>query len=181
MEIIEDSPIIQRLKAYIEYVGLSTTQFADKASIPRPTFSQLLRGRNKTINNQILGKLNDSFPDLNILWLLFGQGNMRISANIKTSESQNTLNGTINNSQYAEMQDIEGRSFRNLEQQQIDKVDIQASLFDNMGPAEAFDDEKFGAFKEAVSKKNIENPKRKISSIVVFYSDNSFQTYLPES
>ena len=85
MENEQDNPIIYRLKQFLASTGLSSTQFADKAGIPRPTLSQLLHGRNKSINNQILSKLDESFPELNTLWLLFGRGSMRVDSNIETS------------------------------------------------------------------------------------------------
>lgn len=181
MEIIEDSPIIQRLKTYIEYVGLSTTQFADKASIPRPTFSQLLRGRNKTINNQILGKLNDGFPELNIMWLLFGQGEMRVSANIETSGAQNSSPSGNLATQLAAQQAVDTNNKPKYDLTPNVANGVQSSLFDENNTDAVFNDEKFGAFREAVSKKSAGNEKKKISSIVVFYTDNSFQTYVPET
>lgn len=76
MESSAETPIIQRLNEFIRYTGLSSTQFADKAGIPRPTLSQMVHGRNKSVNNQMLAKLNENFPELNILWFLFGQGTM---------------------------------------------------------------------------------------------------------
>ena len=50
-------PIVERLKQYIAEKGLTNTQFADRAGIPRPTLSQILHGRNKTINDVLLRKL----------------------------------------------------------------------------------------------------------------------------
>ena len=88
MEESKLSPIIERLIAFIGYTGLSNSQFADTAGIPRPSLSQMLHGRNKSLNNQMLGKLNEAFPNLNIMWLLFNQGNMLIDGNIEISERQ---------------------------------------------------------------------------------------------
>ncbi len=68
--------IIERLNSFLTYTGLSTTQFADEAGIPRPSLSQILNGRNKKISNELLAKLHDAFPALNILWLVFGEGDM---------------------------------------------------------------------------------------------------------
>ncbi|MDO5396113.1 MAG: helix-turn-helix domain-containing protein [Bacteroidales bacterium] len=68
--------IVGRLKEYIEYLGMQNSQFADKAQIPRPTLSQILNGRNKKISNELIDKLHYTFPNLNIMWLLFGDGEM---------------------------------------------------------------------------------------------------------
>ena len=84
-------PIVERLKQYIAEKGLTNTQFADRAGIPRPTLSQILHGRNKTINDVLLRKLDAAFPDFNLSWLLFGRGDMRNIANSEISEPENGL------------------------------------------------------------------------------------------
>lgn len=81
--------ISDRLKAFIDHSGLSSSQFADLAGIPRPTLSQVLNGRNKKVSNELVGKLHASFPNLNILWLLFGEGEMGQVPNIEFSEAKN--------------------------------------------------------------------------------------------
>lgn len=70
--------IVSRLKLFMAHTGLPTTQFADEANIPRPTISQILNGRNRKISNEVIAKLHDGFPSLNILWLLFGDGDMEV-------------------------------------------------------------------------------------------------------
>lgn len=60
----------------MSFKGLSSTQMADAAGIARPTFSQLLSGRNKKISNELISKLHDAFPELDVMWLLFGEGRM---------------------------------------------------------------------------------------------------------
>lgn len=78
--------IVDRLKSYMDYIGLASTQFADVANIPRPTISQILNGRNRKISNEVIEKLHQGFPNLNIMWLLFGDGDMEVRSNFKTSE-----------------------------------------------------------------------------------------------
>ncbi len=43
--------IVSRLKLFLDYLGIPVTQFADNCGIPRPTLSQLLNGRNKTVRD----------------------------------------------------------------------------------------------------------------------------------
>lgn len=81
--------IVSRLKKFIEFTGLPVSQFADNALIPRPTLSQILNGRNKKISNELISKLHDAFPSLNVMWLMFGDGDMLDSRNIEISERQN--------------------------------------------------------------------------------------------
>ncbi|MDE6431546.1 MAG: helix-turn-helix transcriptional regulator [Duncaniella sp.] len=80
--------LVSRLKRYLDSRQISVTQFADECAIPRPTGSQLLAGRNKKVSDEIIGKIHGAYPELNIVWLMFGEGNMLTNANIETSEPQ---------------------------------------------------------------------------------------------
>ncbi len=65
--------IIARLNEFVSQHKLSPSQFADLLGIPRPSASQILSGRNKKISNEFLGKLHQAFPDLDLMWLMFGE------------------------------------------------------------------------------------------------------------
>ena len=69
-----------RLKLFIDTNGMSSTQFADLCGIPRPSLSQILSGRNKKFSDVLVGQIHRAFPDLSVLWLLFGEGPVRVSA-----------------------------------------------------------------------------------------------------
>ena len=103
----EDATVIGRLKSFIDYLGYSNSQFADKAGIPRPTLSQLVHGRNKSVSDTLLRKLYESFPQLNITWLLFGQGDMLSSSNFEISERQDPQNKAYTDSQISDSQQSE--------------------------------------------------------------------------
>lgn len=68
--------LVSRLKQYINYCGVAVTAFADECNIPRPTLSQLLNGRNKRVSDELLRKIHDAYPDLSVMWLMFGEGQM---------------------------------------------------------------------------------------------------------
>lgn len=81
--------IVSRLKQFIEYKRLPVTAFADRCGISRPSMSQLLNGRNKKVSHELIQRIHDSFPELSVLWLMFGQGDMLVEENISFSEAQN--------------------------------------------------------------------------------------------
>ena len=68
--------IVTRLKMFLEQTGISNSQFADTCEIPRPTLSQLLNGRNKKVSDEVIGKIHRAYPSLNVMWLMFGDGEM---------------------------------------------------------------------------------------------------------
>lgn len=86
--------LVSRLKQYLDLRQISVTQFADVCGIPRPTASQLLAGRNKKVSDEIIGKIHQYYPDLSIIWMMFGEGNMLIgdnSANTQMSTTSETV------------------------------------------------------------------------------------------
>ncbi len=73
---ISTMDLINRLKHYMDIHQITISQFADRCGIPRPTMSQLINGRNKRISDEVINKVHSAFPDLSILWLMFGEGDM---------------------------------------------------------------------------------------------------------
>lgn len=73
-----DETVASRLKLFIDTSGLTSTQFADMCGIPRPSLSQILSGRNKKISDILVGQIHRAFPDLSVVWLLFGEGPVKI-------------------------------------------------------------------------------------------------------
>ena len=70
---------------FLEQTGISNSQFADTCAIPRPTLSQLLNGRNKKVSDEVIGKIHRAYPSLNVMWLMFGDGDMLLSGGAESS------------------------------------------------------------------------------------------------
>ncbi len=165
----QDTPVIQRLKQFIASTGLSSTQFADKAMISRPTLSQLLHGRSKSINNQILSKLYENFPSLDILWLLFGQGSMTNDFPEELSDTQEISD------------DVDGSIDSGDTMSINDTAAAQDPPEPSQGHHETF--EQVLAAKRAIDVArtgSLAHPqtRKEISSIIVLYNDGSFERFV---
>lgn len=98
--------LVSRLKQYLDSRQISVTQFADVCGIPRPTASQLLAGRNKKVSDEIINKIHNFYPDLSILWLMFGEGEM--TANANNADSQPHIAASDNDAApYLQMQTLD--------------------------------------------------------------------------
>ncbi|WP_353161260.1 helix-turn-helix transcriptional regulator [Myroides odoratus] len=64
---------VNRLEFLLEHFELSASSFADKIGVQRSSLSHILSGRNKASLDFIL-KINDTFPELNLEWLIKGIG-----------------------------------------------------------------------------------------------------------
>lgn len=62
-----------RIKKIMDYHELSASLFADKIGVQRSSISHILSGRNKPSLDFIL-KITSEFKDVEIHWLLHGQG-----------------------------------------------------------------------------------------------------------
>lgn len=70
--------IAARLKLFMDLNKITNSQFADACAIPRPSVSQLLNGRNKKVSDEVISKIHASYPSLSILWLMFGEEPMML-------------------------------------------------------------------------------------------------------
>lgn len=193
---MEDTSAAIRLKHFMEFAGLSNSQFADSCGIPRPTLSQLLSGRNKKLSDQIIRPIHEKFPELSIVWLMFGEGDMLTDDssvsktdsekekkslkdpmkphNSNTSTPLNESNGEARTTPYFnELSDNEYDSLRGGE----------PITYPNLSH-DALANNTFHYQEELISR-NHRHPEsnkilRKVKSIVVYYTDNTYETFSPD-
>ncbi|MDY8135649.1 helix-turn-helix domain-containing protein [Aquimarina sp. 2201CG5-10] len=74
-----------RLQKLMDYYGLSASAFADSMSVGRSSISHILSGRNKPSLDFVM-KIEEAFPEVELHWLLYGQGTFPNSKNDTTPE-----------------------------------------------------------------------------------------------
>lgn len=163
---------------------MPVTQFADTASIARPTLSQILSGRNKKVSNELIAKLHAAFPDLNVMWLLFGDGDMISDVRSESSGGQNLRTPASPGSLFADSQDDNRTSHGNAtatESQQTMRGATPSGLpgaisagFIPTTTLNAFQ----GLGASSAAEVSADSPKR-VQSIMVFYTDNSYELFTP--
>lgn len=141
--------IVNRLNHFLRQADISKSQFADSCGIPRPTASQILSGRNKKISDEIIAKIHSVYPNLSIMWLMFGEGSITVDPN-EPLHNQSTVSEAPENSIFDTLLD-EGRNYQKE----------KASFFGVNKNKDAIDDNDLHT--------------KHIIKIVVFYSDNSFE------
>lgn len=178
--------IVERLIAYREYTGLTNSQFADKAGIPRPTLSQFLNGRNKRLSDDMTAKLHQAYPDLNIMWLLFGEGEMLHDGSDAPLKLPDDATAAKENTQPDLFSQPEQDSVPHSDSTQNEVNYVADSFF----PAD--DNENYNRSKDMsdVSRQKSQpisygaplpaDPAKKIQSIMVFYTDNSYEIFMPK-
>lgn len=165
---MEDSPVALRIKSIINSLGLSDSQFADRCAISRPTLSLLLAGKNKKISDVMLSQIHEAFPEVSILWLLFGEGDMfkkenpiEIPSNSASENSKLSTNGADEDEQ---LNLVNLKQLENIIQSIVNKS-FESSQ-DNL--------------EKLVLKISQPDVLRKASKITVYYDDSTFETFIPE-
>lgn len=171
--------IISRLKMFIEHTALPVTQFADTALIPRPTLSQILNGRNKKISNELFSKLHEAFPELNIMWLMFGDGAMLVEGYENLKRENNAGAAPHVNDSPTLFENQENASSEDEVEFPLDFPDVakndSSSNFDGNRHSDVEIIPGIGREMPAISKNG--DSARRVSYIMVFYDDNSFEIF----
>lgn len=163
--------LISRIKAYIEHAGLTRSQFADSCGIPRPTLTQLLNGHNKKVSDDILSKIHDAYPDLSMMWLVFGEGEMILHGNIGISKAENSEKQTPSTTQQADTQN--NYALFDIENNTIDfDSEKSANPQTPPTPVSPFPGEPLETAASPRQGKTVRH-------IMVFYTDNSYEMFTP--
>lgn len=160
-----------RLKGFIDQSGLTSSQFADQCGIPRPSLSQILSGRNKKISDVIVGLIHQAFPDLNILWLLFGEGDMLVSASHGNKEGVTERYGEEGMQSPNAIQD---QVYENIELGSRETSGLSSKLSSRQ---QALLEKRIAELEEEV--RHLKKNPRKVSQITVYYDDSTFETFIP--
>jgi transcriptional regulator with XRE-family HTH domain len=76
-----------RIAQIIDYKGLTSSKFADIIGIQRSRISHIMSGRNNP-SIDVVTKIVDKFPDIDLKWLMTGQGEM-LSSDINLFSKEN--------------------------------------------------------------------------------------------
>lgn len=180
--------IVSRLKTFISHLNTPVTQFADNCSIPRPTLSQLLNGRNKKVSDELIGKIHEAYPELSVLWLMFGEGDMLHKKNIEISEPEQEGIFDFQETQIIDSErltpSIDFGDDRNKISSEKSSSTISApntSTLNEEGDNSIIQDE-IQAIDSTDNTPTISfhpNQTKKIVNIIVYYNDNSFESFVP--
>lgn len=141
-----------RILAVMEHEGLTPSKFAEAIGIQRSAMSHIISGRNNP-SLDVLLKILERFTYVDSDWLLFGKGEM-MRQHVLTNPDLFT-NTTINQSGVSDSPEY--------------RKEIRVETPVN-------------TIKQPVIEQIVlpEKNNRNVSKIMIFYSDNTFETFTPE-
>ncbi|MES2863105.1 MAG: helix-turn-helix transcriptional regulator [Bacteroidota bacterium] len=159
---INTDDFVKRLETIFEYYGLTASSFADKINVQRSSISHLLSGRNKPSLDFIL-KVIESFPEVELLWLLNGKGNFPKGENSNQEKIDIAPISKIENEEEIKSSDLFSNNVSSTENE---KNRVFENISKNFSNTEVFN-----------NPINSLNDNSDIEQIVVFYKDGTFKTY----
>lgn len=143
-----------RIKQLIQREGLNQAQFALRVNIQSSTLSHALSGRNE-VSKDIILKIHQAYPAVSINWLMFGEGDMYATAPDRQPPSGNSRESDL----FAALhQTTASVSAPPVVERPIAETEITATIQPKQ---------------EVVPPP----PARRVTKIMVFYSDNTFETF----
>lgn len=165
-----------RIYELMKAQGMTQQNFANELCQAPATLSSIFNGRTKPTNN-IVAAIHERFPEVNISWLMFGEGDMY---NDTASQSQGNKSGDADSGNASLS---EGTSSPAVSTTADTSGSFAETLFDLPAMMQA---QPTAPAQPAVAKpqvqvkvveKIIDKPQRKITEIRVFYSDGTYETF----
>lgn len=146
----------ERILQVMENEGLAPSKFAETIGIQRSAMSHIISGRNNP-SLDVFMKILETFPYVDSDWLLFGKGEMQKEQTVKSSLSQPDLFGNIAINRSTPQVDPEYRKENRVKEDENTTKQTDKEIVIRT---------------ELVAKK--------ISKIVIFYADETYETFTPE-
>ena len=108
---------IERISLYLQFKNISPQSFEKKIGLSNVYFSKQLRNLG-SVGSDILIKIDEHYTDLNILWVLNGQGQM-----ISTNDDASTTGEFMRVDEYLNKYEVENKKMKNLEQD-LEKLQV---------------------------------------------------------
>lgn len=186
-----ETSIADRLKIFMDHEGLNNSNFAERCGIPKPSLSQILTGRNKKVSNQLLETIHKAFPEINMLWLIFGEGSMLNNFDNSFSSPEDQLEVRSEPESYFGSQlgfDVANSptdysvGFENSNLRGLTEAKSKANPNGNQPTEYGLKIRDLQLQIENLQRQidvSAKNPRR-VTQITVYYDDSTFETFRPE-
>ena len=139
---------------------MSSVQFAEKIEISPSSLSHILNGRNKP-SLEVVMKIHKACTYVNLLWLLYGEGEMENQENATVPEDS-AISGMM---MYGESPIFASNGTEDGENRK--EMQLKTPVF---APKEIVREEV----------KYVEKPARKITEIRIFFDNGTYETFRPD-
>lgn len=158
-----------RIKQLMDSLHLTQQKFAEDLGISPASLSSIFNGRTKPTINHV-DAIVIAFPNINLRWLMYGEGDMFVAENNTSAASSEQKASTTAFSQQEEQLLDFGSDQSPLTQQTAQPQRVQQQQFIPQAQHKP----------EIETVKIINKPQRQISEIRIFYDDQTWETFVPK-
>lgn len=155
----------ERIEKVMQLERMNSAVFAAAINIQGSTLSHILNGRNNP-SLTVLQSILNRFPNISPEWLIMGQGPVERSSkqsqmpSLFPSDDESISKSTTLESKTVEKNDT---VFSTIQQKTTVTPEIPAQTLQEQSPSQLFS--------------QIEQTKRSVRKIIVYYTDNTFQEF----
>lgn len=178
--------MIDRIRTIMEYTKLSQQDFAARLGISPASLSSILTGRTNPTNKHIMG-IHQGFPEINVNWLMFGEGEMLTGEHAitplnesATTDSDADSNATLLPPLTTEGSNDNGALFPNEQTVPYpsSSVEHRAMAYGTRRDQRATVRGNGSVVTSAI---NFDKDERRIKEIRVFYSNGTYESFVPSN
>ncbi len=160
----------KRIKQMLDFYKITASSFAEKIAVQRSSISHILSGRNNP-SLDLIYKIIESFPEINPMWLIGGQGSMR-QLDLFENEDVKEVRPMIANGEA--FNDFDTGDF--FEKQINNQIQQKKTVAKKRKKAKGdhYSLQTSMPFEKETSDEKV------IEKIMVFYTDKTFSCYKPE-
>ena len=155
----------ERIKKFMEYKGITSSELADSIGVQRSNVTHVLKARNKP-SFQFIEKMLQIYPELNAKWLLLGTGTMvDIPDKVRTLFDQLTIPDSL----------PEQKTEKAEEKPLIEstkQIEITKPIETSIPPVE-----------KTINQNELQDQffssEKPIERLIVFFNDQTFKVYNP--
>ena len=165
----------ERIKKIMEEEDMTPARFADSLDIGRAVISHILNGRNNP-SLEVITRILTNMPQINSDWLLTGNGQMY--RNKDNDNLSHSYNGKDYNDSNHETKSVFPDLFTQIPAET--SVNTHNHPEKNEYAKQEEENSSSNTIQNAVNEKIIykDKPSRKIRQIIVYYDDNTFETFI---
>ena len=168
-----------RIREIIDWANLSQQDFATRLGISPASLSSIFTGRTNPTNNHVQA-IHRVFPEINVNWLLFGEGDM-LSSPSPSGSSDSVVEFSAPALEGGVLPESGKMASMFPEEDFTNAVSAPISSHHPMGGRRENHASRVAGIQYMDSVKNIDKHVRKIKEIRVFFDDGTYESFVPSS
>lgn len=164
-------PFEEKLEQIFKHFNITSSQFADTIGTQKSSISHLLSGRNKP-SLDFISKVYNAYPSLNLHWLIFDKEPF-LASNVNENNVSNELTYEAEKISQEQTLETKNEHLDSKKNEEIVETDINENSLEN----------EITFTKDSIqeNQKIKSNNEKQIKSVMIFYTDGTFENFISNS